>query len=210
MDVSFHGANCVSITTRGARFIFDDNLEAIGGNNAIKTGDVALFTANPHVSPKNETKLTIDGPGEYEIGDISVQGIAARAHTDTQDQNTATIYKLTGDDVRLLIVGHIYPELGGAQLEQIGMVDVMLVPVGGNGYTLDTEGALSLIKKIEPKLVVPTHYDDSKLKFEVPQQPLDEVIKGLAMEPRESTAKLHLKPTDFAVDVTQLQVLEKQ
>ena len=49
------------------------------------------------------------------------------------------------------------------------MVDVMFVPVGGNGYTLDGVGALKLIKKVEPKLVVPTHYDDAMLQFPMPQ-----------------------------------------
>jgi len=84
----------------------------------------------------------------------------------------------------------------------------MFVPVGGNGYTLDAIGALKLIKKIEPKLVIPTHYDDSGLKFPVPQQTLEEALKSLAMEPKETVTKLRLKSGELG-DVTQLIVLEK-
>ena len=57
------------------------------------------------------------------------------------------------------------------------MVDVLFVPVGGNGYTLDAIGALKIIKKIEPKIIIPTHYADKAIKYEVPQADLDEVMK---------------------------------
>jgi L-ascorbate metabolism protein UlaG (beta-lactamase superfamily) len=106
------------------------------------------------------------------------------------------------------VTGHIYPDLDDKQLEAIGIVDVMVVPVGGNGYTVDPVGALKLIKEIEPKLVVPSHYADKALKFEVPQQELGNALKELAMEPKETVAKLRLKPGELS-DVTQLIVLEK-
>jgi len=88
------------------------------------------------------------------------------------------------------------------------MIDVLVVPVGGNGYTVDPVGALKLIKAIEPKLVVPTHYDDKTLKYPVPQQTLEGALKELGMEPKETVAKLRLKPGELT-DVTQLIVLEK-
>jgi L-ascorbate metabolism protein UlaG (beta-lactamase superfamily) len=88
------------------------------------------------------------------------------------------------------------------------MVDVMIVPVGGNGYTLDGIGALKLIKKIEPKVVIPTHFDDRSLTFPVPQQPLDQALKSLAMEPKETVSKLRLKGSELG-DLSQLIVLEK-
>jgi L-ascorbate metabolism protein UlaG (beta-lactamase superfamily) len=83
-----------------------------------------------------------------------------------------------------------------------------VVPVGGNGYTVDPIGALKLIKEIEPKLVIPTHYADKALKYPVPQQELSVALKELAMEPKETVAKLKLKPTELT-DVTQLIILEK-
>jgi hypothetical protein len=82
------------------------------------------------------------------------------------------------------------------------------VPVGGNGYTLDPVGALELIKKVEPKLVVPTFYADDKLSYPMPAQTLDQALTTLGMEPNERTAKLKLKHGDWA-DITQLIVLEK-
>lgn len=206
MDIQFHGANCLTLTTKHARVVIDDNLAELGAKSVAKAGDVALFTT-AHGDPTQPAKIVIDQPGEYEVSEVSIYGIAARAHMDEEGKNTATMYKLIADDQKVLIVGHVYPELSDAQLEAIGMVDVMFVPVGGNGYTLDSIGALKLIKKVEPKLVIPTHYDNKSLSFVVPQQALDEVLKGLSMEPKETVAKLKLKLADLA-DTTQLTILE--
>lgn len=207
MDIQFYGANCVVLTCKGARFVIDDNLATLGAKAITKAGDIALFTG-PHDVPSTEAKLIIDHPGEYEVADITVNGIPARAHLDEAGTSNATMFKLITSDLTVAVLGHVYPELNDDQLEQLGIVDVLIIPVGGNGYTLDPVGALKLIKTIEPKLVIPTHYDDSKLKFPVPQQPLSEALKTLAMEPRETTAKLRVKAAELT-DVTQLVVLER-
>ncbi len=206
MELQFYGANCVSLSYKNRRLIIDDNLVELGAKSVIKLDDVALYTG-PH--PEGTAgRLTFDKPGEYEVGDISILGIAARAHTDEPEQRNATLLKLMLGDLSVLITGHIYPELNEAQLEKIGMVDIMLVPVGGNGYTVDPVGALKLIKDIEPKLVIPTHYNDKALKFPVPQQELSNALKELGMEPTETVSKLKLKATELS-DVTKLVLLEK-
>lgn len=207
MDIQFYGANCVSFATRQARVVVDDNLADLGQKGVLKQDDIAIFTGAHALAPR-PVKLLIDEPGEYEVSGVSVYGIAARAHIDTDKQMTATMYKLLIDEFSILITGHIFPELSDDQLEAIGMVDIMVVPVGGNGFTLDGVGALKLVKKIEPKLVIPTHYEDHELAFSVPQQPLEQALKALAMEPKETTPKLRLKPIDLG-DVTQLVVLER-
>ncbi len=206
MDLQFYGANCVSLTHKGTRFVIDDNLADLGAKSILKADDVALYTAAVHEKPA-AARLVFDGPGEYEVADISVIGVAARAHTDEDGQN-ATMFKLLLGETSVLFTGHVYPELSEAQLEAVGMIDVLVVPVGGNGYTVDPVGGLKLIKTIEPKLVVPTHYADKSLKYPVPQQELSQALKELAMEPKETVSKLKLKSSELS-DVTQLVILER-
>jgi len=207
MDIQFYGANCVALTYKGNRLVVDDNLASLGGKDILRSDDIVLFTGE-HPEVKVQARLIVDQPGEYEVGDFSITGIAAQAHMDDSTKKLATIYKITAGDVDVLITGHIYPDLSNAQQEAIGTVDVMVVPVGGNGYTLDAVGALKVIKDVEPKLVIPTHYADKALGYEVPQQDLAAALKELGMEPKETTAKLKLKSADFP-DTTQLIVLEK-
>jgi hypothetical protein len=208
MDIQFYGANCVVLSNKQIRIVVDDNLADLGGKSITKEGDVVLFTS-AHGEPAVSPKIVIDQPGEYEIQGISVYGIPARSHTDEAGQkHTATMYKLISDDISILVTGHVYPELSEEQLETIGLIDIMLVPVGGNGYTLDAVGALTLIKKIEPKLVIPTHYDDKDLKFPVPQTSLADALKELPIEVKDTINKLKIKPADLS-DIMQVTVLEK-
>jgi L-ascorbate metabolism protein UlaG (beta-lactamase superfamily) len=205
MDIQFYGANCLSIGYKGRRVVIDDTLADLGAKSITKPDDTVIYTMPPKKAPK--ANLFLDGPGEYEVSDISVIGLPARAHLDA-DGKRATMYKLVAGDISVLVTGHIYPELTEAQLEDIGIIDVLIVPIGGNGYTVDPVGVLKLIKDIEPKLVIPTHYSDKELNFEVPQQELSNALKELSMEPKETVSKLRIKPTDLS-DVTQLIVLEK-
>ena len=207
MDVQFHGANCITITTKGTRIVVDDNLADFGAKGITKQDDVVLFTG-AHTAPAVDTKLTIDHPGEYEVAGVSVYGIALRSHMDEAGNKGTTAYKFIIDDVRYFATGHVYPELSERELEAIGTVDVLFVPVGGNGYTTDAIGALKLIKKIEPRLVIPTNYDDATLQFPVPQQTLEQALQNLSMEPLETTDKLRIKAAELP-EGTHLVVLKR-
>ena len=206
MDMQFYGANCLVFSNRQTRIVIDDNLAAVGGKSIVRDGDICLFTGE-HGSVSAGAKLVIDTPGEYEASNVSIFGLQARAHMDEDKKKSATIYKLTWGDTRVLVTGHIFPKLTDAELESIGIVDVMFVPVGGNGYTLDATGALQLIKAVEPKIVIPTHYNDDKLNFEVPQTELTDALHTLGMEAKEAVAKFQFKAADVT-DSTQLVVLE--
>lgn len=208
MELQFFGANCIRINTKRASLLIDDNLEEIGLKSPARSGDITVFTG-AHGNLGIDAKMIIDQPGEYEMSDVSIQGIAARSHLEEAGKQTVTIYKILADDISIAVTGHIYPELSDAQLEALGTVDVLIVPVGGSGYTLDAVGALDIIKKIEPKIVIPTHYADKDINYPVPQQTLEGALKELAMEPLATVPKLKIKPADLADD-THLIVLERQ
>lgn len=207
MDIQFYGANCVVITTKQVRLVFDDNLASLGAKSITKEGDVCFFTSS-HPSAVAGAKMAVDIPGEYEISGVSVHGLQSRAHMDTDAERNAVMYKVTVGDTKVLVTGHVFPKFSEAKLEDIGLVDVMVVPVGGNGYTLDPEGALQVIKQVEPKIVIPTHYADPSLAFEVPQQTLEDALKVIGIEPKETVRKFAFKPAEVS-EATQLVVLEK-
>ena len=209
MEVQYYGANCVRLSTKKANIIVDDNLASLGQKSVARAGDIVLQTTPPIDKPAADVKIVIDIPGEYEVSNTSIQGVAARSHMDEEGKQSSTMFKIIADEVKVVVTGHVFPELSDSQLEALGTVDVLIIPVGGNGYTLDSVGALKLIKKIEPKLVIPTHYADKALKYEVPQQSLEEAVKDLAMEIKETVPKLKVKPAELG-ETAQLIVLEKQ
>jgi L-ascorbate metabolism protein UlaG (beta-lactamase superfamily) len=209
MELQYFGGNCIKITTKKASIVVDDNLASLGLKSVTKPGDIALFTSE-HGLPNDKVKLVIDLPGEYEVSNTSITGVSARAHIDTEGQKSAVMYKIIADDIRLAVVGHIDPKLSETQLEALGTIDILVIPVGGNGFTLDPAGALQVIKEIEPKIIVPTNYADNQLKYPVPATDLETAAKGLSMEIKETTDKLKLKGSDILTDQAQLIVLERQ
>ncbi|HSX05072.1 MAG TPA: MBL fold metallo-hydrolase [Candidatus Saccharimonadales bacterium] len=206
MDMQFHGANCVVLSNKNNRVVIDDNLATLGAKSVLRDGDICLFTGR-HEAPSGNLKIVIDMPGEYEVSGVSIFGLQVRAHMDEADKRSAVMYKINWGETRILVTGHVFPKLTDDELEAIGIVDVMFVPVGGSGYTLDATGALQLVKAVEPKIVVPTHYNESRLRFEVPQAELEDALKTMAMEPKERVSKLQFKPAE-TTDTTQLVVLE--
>ena len=67
MDVQFYGANCLVVSHKTTRIVIDDNLVALGKKSVIKPEDVTLYTMEPI---ENGARITFNGPGEYEVGDI--------------------------------------------------------------------------------------------------------------------------------------------
>ena len=211
MELQFFGANCVRISTKKANVVVDDNLSSLGLKTVCKPGDIALFTheSTADAQKLKDPKLVIQIPGEYEVSAVSVRAISVRSHMDEEGQQSAVMYKIINNGINDAVVGHIHPDLTEEQLESLGMVDVLFVPVGGNGYTLDAIGALKIIKKIEPKIIIPTHYADKAIKYEVPQADLDEVMKNVTFEIKEKLPKLKLKNTDLPL-TPEFIVLERQ
>ena len=207
MEIQYFGANCLRIATKRAVVVVDDNLKKLGLKSVTKPGDISLKTTS-HIDVES-SDFMIDMPGEYEVAGVIIHGIGSRSHMDKEDQQNAVIYTIQAGDVKTAVVGHIYPELSDEQVEQIGHVDVAIVPVGNSGYTMDGIGALKVIKKIEPKVIIPTHYADKAIKYEVAQVELADGLKGLAMEPSETVAKYKPVPANLA-DTTKLVVLERQ
>jgi L-ascorbate metabolism protein UlaG (beta-lactamase superfamily) len=207
VELQYYGANCLRITTKKAQIIVDDNLSQLGLKTVTKPSDISLKTFSG--IPDQEARFKIDMPGEYETAGVVMHGVAARAHMDEEGKHSATIYTIEADGTRVAILGHIFPELSEDQLEQIGMVDIVVVPVGDHGYTMDGVGALKVIKEIEPKVVIPTHYGDKAVKYEVPQAEFADALKGLGMEATETVDKYKYKPGESS-DSTHLIVLNRQ
>jgi L-ascorbate metabolism protein UlaG (beta-lactamase superfamily) len=205
MEIQYYGANCVRIGNKKVSVLVDDNLASVGLNSVATADDIALFTLDK--GTKNPNKFLIEGPGEYEVAEVSVRGIPAQAHLDA-DGHRATMYSIQMQGFSIGIIGHVHPNLTEDQLELLGIIDVLIIPVGGSGYTLDAIGAASLVKKIEPKIVIPTHYADSGIKYEVPQAELSNFLTEIGASEPERVDVLKLKESELG-DKTRVVIVER-
>lgn len=192
-DIEYKGGNTVIIASKAATLVVDPKLSVVGLKDLVLKDAIELSTEARFALNSENARLCLEGPGEYGVANFDIKGIPAQRHLDAEtDPKIATIYRVEISDVRIAIVGNIYEKLSDEQLEELGVIDVLVIPVGGNGYTLDATGAVSLVQKIDPKVVIPVHYDDKALKYEVPQDNLESFVKELGA-PVEETAKYKVK-----------------
>ena len=111
---------------------------------------IAVATEPRFVVHNDDSALEIEGPGEYEVGDFSISGIPAQRHIEAIGHGS-TIYRVEVGEVRIAVLGNIDPKLSEEQQEEIGVVDMVVVPVGGGGYTLDATCAAHIVRQIEEK-----------------------------------------------------------
>jgi len=84
-------------------------------------------------------------------------------------------------------------------------VDVLIVPVGGNGLTLDAEGAAAVVAQLEPGYVVPVHYNDGVSKYPMPQDGVDKFLKEMGVNPEpENKLKVNSKEAPAETQVVVL------
>ena len=102
--------------------------------------------------------FVVSFPGEYEVGGISVFGTPTY-HDNKQgaERGENTVFRIVIDEIKVCHLGDLGHELSNEQLEEIGEVDVLMVPVGGI-YTIDAKTAVAVIQQIEPLYVIPMHY----------------------------------------------------
>lgn len=192
-DIEYKGGNTVIITTKKAAAVIDPAMSAIGLKDATVKDAIELATEARFATSHPDARILIEGPGEYETADFSIKGITATRHIDTADtEKIGTIYRVEVGEARIGVIGNIAPKLSEDQLESLGLIDILILPVGGGGYTLDATSAASLVRQIDPKAVIPTHYADSGLTYEVPQDTLETFVKELGA-PVETTAKYKVK-----------------
>ncbi len=167
-EIEYKGANALIITTKKSRLITDPKLSLVGLKDVDPKDSIALATEPRFAVESGAATIQIEGPGEYEVGDFSIRGIPAQRHIDAEGNGT-TIYRIEVGEARIALLGNIDSKLSEEQLEKIGVVDIVVIPVGGGGYTLDATAAAQLVRKIDAKGVIAIHYGENGLKYEVPQ-----------------------------------------
>lgn len=180
LDVEYKGGNTVVLKTKKTTVVVDPKGSVYGGKDIAEKDAVELATEKRFVVNSPKTRIVLEGPGEYEVDDFSIRGIKAQRHIDQEtDVPASTIYRIEAGDINLAVIGNIAAPLSDDQLESIGVVDIAILPVGGGGYTLDATSAVAVVRSLDPKVVIPVHYNDSGLKYEVPQAGVEEFVSEL-------------------------------
>lgn len=196
MDIYFYGQACFKLKGKTASVIIDPYKEDFTGLKLPKDLSATIAISSHNHDDHNNlgvitgAELIINGPGEYEAGGISVVGVSTYHDKEKGAQRGKnTVYNITVDGLNIVHLGDLGDKLTEEQIDEIGLTDILLVPVGGV-YTVDSKAASDLVSQIEPKIVIPMHYSLPGLKFEL--EPVETFLKEMGFENPEPQPKLSI------------------
>jgi L-ascorbate metabolism protein UlaG (beta-lactamase superfamily) len=167
MELVWYGLSCFRLSERGkATVVTDPYDESIGLPPLKVKADVVTVS---HEAPGHSNIKAVKGkpraislPGEYEIGDVFITGIRMEPkEKKAKGARTNTLYVFDFDGLTVAHLGDLAYVPTQSQIENLGTVDIALVPAGG-GQALSPAKAAEVISRIEPSIVVPMHFKTNK------------------------------------------------
>ncbi len=207
MIIQYYGHSCFKITTKPAgrgkddvAVFFDPFDKSVGLRPPQGQADLVLVSHN-HADHNNVEALkgepyVIDIPGEYSAKGANIIGIASY-HDDKNgaERGENTIYVLEAEDLRICHLGDLGSDLSEKQLEKINGIDILMIPIGGGNYTIDGKKAVDIIKKIEPKIIIPMHYKIKGSTVDIDDE--KKFCNEIGNCPKEKVSKINIKKKDL-------------
>ena len=189
MTISWFGHSCFRIESKEGSILIDPFSKDIGLKPPRVKDDLVLVT-HDHYDHNNvegadlQTTMVVNGPGEYEKKGIYVRGILSyHDKSGGQERGLNTIYVIKAEDMTVCHMGDFgQDKFGEHQLDDIGDIDILMIPVGGK-YTIDYKEAIRLTGELEPKIIIPMHYKTKDLKLDIDGP--EKFIKELGLTPEK-------------------------
>ncbi|MES0361101.1 MAG: MBL fold metallo-hydrolase [Anaerolineales bacterium] len=185
MEINWHGLSCFRLTERGLATVVTDPYDhkAVGFEPLKLRGEIVTVShdAPGHnfiTSVKGHSRV-ITGPGEFEIGGVFITGVQTNKNSKSLTKELRnTLYVFDYDGVTVAHLGDVQRVPGQTEIENLGGVNVVLVPVGGGGG-LNASKAAEIVSLLEPGFVIPMHYKVPESSLEL--DPLDRFIKEMGV-----------------------------
>lgn len=216
MQIIWRGQSCFQITSQIGKnnlvnIVIDPFDEAIGLRIPKLEADILLVSHNHYdhnnIKAVEGDPFLVDGPGEYEVKGIFIQGIDSYHDSSFgKERGLNTIYIIETEEMKICHLGDLgQKELTDEQIEKIIEVDILMIPVGGI-FTISAKEAMKIISQIEPKIVIPMHYCLPKLKVKL--EDLDKFLKAMGIKKIEPLLKLSIKKKDVLTEEAKIIVLK--
>ena len=208
MEIKYLGHASFLIKTKTTKIVTDPYSSEMVGLKFPKT-EADIITVSHQHDDHNQVKnvlglngvasLVVDMPGEFEKMGVRIFGLQSfHDKTKGSERGENILYKFEAEGISVLHCGDlgVIPEENF--LETIGEVDILMVPVGGF-YTIDAEEAVQLVKKIEPAIVIPMHYQVEKMNPKLVEKlsPVSEFTKKFGIENLAPIPKLVYKKEEI-------------
>jgi L-ascorbate metabolism protein UlaG (beta-lactamase superfamily) len=196
MEITWYGHSCFRLTERGLASVVTDPFDSdVVGYEPLKLR--ADIVTSSHAAPgHNFTNVVkgishqIDGPGEFEIGGVFITGVQTDSNgKKAADKPRNTLYVFDYGGLTVAHLGDLRQVPPQAEIEDLGTVNIALVPVGGGGG-LNAAKAAEVISLLEPSIVIPMHYGHESCKLEL--ESLEKFLKEMGLTSHETLPSLKI------------------
>jgi L-ascorbate metabolism protein UlaG (beta-lactamase superfamily) len=214
-DIQYLGHSCFRLRGREGVVLTDPYDRSVGMDIGKPTAHIVTVShehpdhANTTaVRPARERVFVIAGAGEYEVGGVLITGVTTyHDKKKGAERGKNTVYVIHLDDVVFCHLGDLGHELTAAQIDEIGSVDVLFVPVGGD-ETIGPAEAVGVIGQLEPRIVVPMHYaHGDQRSFTSDLAPLDKFTHEMGLKEFTAEAKLTVNANNLPGDEEQTRIV---
>jgi L-ascorbate metabolism protein UlaG (beta-lactamase superfamily) len=195
MEITWLGHACFRLRGKEVTVITDPYGPQIGYTLGRVSAQI-VTVSHDHAGHNNAAAVggdpyVVRGPGEYEVQDVLITAVAAYHDAERgKVLGRNTIYLLHIDDLAVCHLGDLGHLLTDNQREEIGDVDVLLVPVGGKN-TINAAQATEVISQVDPRVVIPMHYATAATEGKVEGlDPLEKFCREMGVEAVEPQPKL--------------------
>lgn len=211
MIITWYGHSCFKLESGGIVVVTDPFPKKIGLKPFQGKADIVTVSHNHwdhnNTSVIRDKPFIIAGPGEYEIKKIIIRGIPSfHDKVKGKARGPNTIYLIQIGQIRLCHLGDLGHNLFDNQTEIIGQVDILMIPVGGI-FTINSQEAPKIINQIEPRIVIPMHYQLPKLKVGAKLAPVEKFLKEMGVSPKP-VEKLVVKKKDLVQGETEVVLMK--
>ena len=209
MDINWLGHSCFKIRGSHATIITDPYSPDLGYSLGKPTARIVTVShqhlGHSYVQGIGGEPRLVTGPGEYEISGVLIIGITTFHDAEGGGKKGRnTVYLMEIDEVSVCHLGDLGHVLTAEQVEELGNVDVLLLPVGGVS-TINAPMAAEVVRQLEPKAVIPMHYKTQALSWEL--QPVERFLKEIGVKDINPQPKLSFTRSSLPVS-TQVFLLD--
>ncbi len=209
MEITWLGHSCFRIRGSRTTIITDPYPPDLGYSLGKPTARIVTVShqhsGHSYVQGVGGEPRLVTSPGEYEIGSVLIMGIATFQDREKgKKRGKNTVYLIEADEISVCHLGDLGHVLTTEQVEELGNVDVLLLPVGGVS-TINASMAVEVVRQLEPRVVIPMHYKTEALTREL--EPVERFLKEMGVEQVDPRPKLSLGKTSLPAS-TQVFLLE--
>lgn len=207
MNIQYLGDSSFKISSKEATILTDPGVKGGKISKAKGSADIVIFSQEDFIQQEDlagNDGFILQNPGEFEIKEVLVDAYYddSQENKGAKEKNIVAVFNAEG--IRVAFLGKLRGNLNKEVIENLGTVDILLLPIEGEN-TIDVKEALTVIKDIDPRMVIPYELNDNG---KISDKNVKDLADNLGIDKPKVEDKLSIKSKELSPDNMELVLLK--